>query len=567
MNRGPIYSHRWRLAGRAQIMNRLLSLADNEEGSVALLVGRGGVGKTRVLTAFCEAVEGAAPSVAARILGQNPEINQEAFEQLPHEGKLLVVIDDAHDPTFPLGRIIAGIQEANGAANVLVALRPYGLPHAHRELSRVSMHSSEAAQIEVEDLELEDAESLAREVLDDANHGYALRLAAAARDCPLLIVAGAALINRGDLDPRRFEGEQHLHVELTRRLADVLAIDSNSTAPRHDLLSALAAFQPVHLDDPAAFASLEVLTGSPPEVLASHLTALEQAGVVLRHNTAVRVVPDLLGDALLIKAARHPGTGIATGYLNRALEAAQGKALINLVVNTGRVDWQDREVSANGLIDPVWTWLAESFMAADAQERTGALEVVAKVAFFQPRRALELVSWAMAHPSAPITADIGFGYKRAFTDDDVRQALPSVLRAVAYHPEFHAGAAGLLWELGRDDSRPTNQHPDHPLRVLEEFAGFTRFGPTVYQQILVAQVERWLGRQPAESLHQPLSVLSPILATDGHDEVWHRPDTLTFIAYMVPPEPGCLNFATRYSSSHSQSWGTPNSNAPRRRSS
>ncbi|WP_152627916.1 hypothetical protein [Streptacidiphilus neutrinimicus] len=541
MKRGPIYSHRWRLAGRAQIMDRLLSLAYSEEGSVALLVGRGGVGKTRVLTAFCEAIEGAAPSVAVRILGQSPEINQEAFDQLPNEGKLLVVIDDAHDPTFPLGRIIAGIQEANGAANVLVALRPYGLPHAYRELSRVNMHSSEAAQIEVGDLELEDAESLAREVLDEANHGYALRLAAAARDCPLLIVTGAALINRGDLDPRRFEGEQQLHVELTRRLADALAIDSNSTAPRHDLLSALAAFQPVHLDDPAAFASLEALTGSPPETLSSHLTALEQAGVVLRHNTAMRIVPDLLGDALLIKAARHPGTGIATGYLNRALEAAQGRALINLVVNAGRVDWQDRDVSANGLIEPVWAWLAESFMAAaDAQDRARALEVVAKVAFFQPRRALELVSWAMAHPSAPITADIGFGYKRAFTDDDVRQAVPSVLRAVAYHPEFLAGAAGLLWELGRDDARPTNQHPDHPLRVLDEFASFTRFGPTVYQQILVAQVERWLRRQSAESLHQPLTVLSPILATDGHDEVWRRPDTLTFIAYMVPPDPGVL---------------------------
>jgi hypothetical protein len=541
MNKGTIYTHRWRLAGRANIMDRLLSFVGDEEGRVGFLIGRGGVGKTKVLTAVCEAIGNAAPSVAVRILGQSHDIDQVSFDQLPHDGQLLVVIDDAHDPTFPLGKIIAGVQAANSVANVLVALRPYGQPQALRELARVGTHSNEAVQVEITDLELEDAESLAREVLNEANQGYAPRLAGAARDCPLLIVTGAALINRGDLDPRHFEGDEQLHVELTRRLADALAIDSASTAARQELLSALAAFQPVRLDDPAAVASLEALTGLPPDVVASHLAALEQGGVLLRHNAAVRVVPDLLGDALLVKAARHLGSGTTTGYLNRALEAAQGRALVNLVVNAGRVDWQDRDVSASGLIEPVWAWLAQSFKAADAQVRAGALEVVAKVAFFQPRRALELVSWAMTHPSAPVTSDIGLGYNHTFNDDEVRRALPAVLRAVAYHSDFLPNAAGLLWELGKDDFRPTNQHPDHPLRVLEEFAGFTRYGPTVYQQILVAQVERWLGRQPAAAvIHQPLSVLGPMLATDGHDEVWRRPDTLTFIAYPVPPIPEVL---------------------------
>ncbi|MFJ9121259.1 hypothetical protein ACIRJO_37730 [Streptomyces sp. NPDC102394] len=541
MNRGSIYTHRWRLAGRAQVMDHLLSFANDEEGRVGLLVGRGGVGKTKVLTALCEAVEGAEPPVEVRVLSQSPYINHAAFEQLPRDGKLLVVIDDAHDQALPLGEIIAGIQEANSAANVLLALRPYGVAHTRRELIHVNMHPSETVLAEIGDLEFDDAVSLAREVLDDAGQVYAPRLAAAARDCPLLIVTGAALINRGELDPRGFEGDEQLHVELTDRLADALAIDSGSEPQRQSLLCALAAFQPVRLNEPAVIDSLKALTGLQADALSSHLTALEQAGVLLRHNASVRVVPDLLGDALLVRAARHH-SGMPSGYLDKALEAARGSALSNLVVNVGRVDWQDRGVSADELIEPVWASITQSFQAADARERVSILEVVAKVAFFQPRRALELASWVLVNPSDPVTADGGFSLNLTYGDADVRRALAPVLQPVAHHSEFLPEAAGLLWALGSNDSRPTHQHPHHPLRVLAELAGFTRYGPTVYQQILVTQVERWLARQPATcTLHQPLSVLAPLLATEGHDEVWRRPDTLTFLSYLVPPAPEVLD--------------------------
>lgn len=503
---------------------------------MGLLVGRGGVGKTRVLTALCEALEGADSPVEVRILAQASDIDQMAFRQLPRLGKLLVIVDDAHSPTLPIGRIIAGIKDAHPAANVLLSLRPYGVPHSRRELARVHTHHHEAVHVEIGDLEFDAAVSLACEVLDEQVQGYAPRLAAAARDCPLLIVTGAALINRGSLDPRNFEGDEQLHVVLTDRLADALTIDSPGEGPRQSLLCALAAFQPVRLDEPAVRTSLEALTGLPFDVVASHLTALEQAGVLLRHGTAVRVVPDLLGDGLLVKAARHPGSGVATGYLSKALEAAQGSALVHLVVNAGRVDWQDRGVSASRLIEPVWRWITDCFQAAQPRERVEVLEVVAKVAFFQPRRSLELVAWAMSNPSEPVTVDIGFGMDRTYGDTDVRQALPPVLQSIAYHPEFLPEAAALLWALGCDAPRTTRQHFDHPLQVLGKLASFSRYGPTDYQRILATQVERWLEREPAgPTEHQPLSILAPLLAAEGHDEVWSAPDTLTFRPYVLLP--------------------------------
>ncbi|MGA5887034.1 hypothetical protein ACPCK4_32385 [Streptomyces cellulosae] len=541
VNRGSIYTHRWKLVGRADARASLLSFAENEQGRVALLVGRGGVGKTKVLTSLCETLDGTQP-VEVRVLDQDSGLDPEAFKQLPSTGKLLVIVDDAHRESLPLGKIIASVQDANGTANVLLSLRPYGVAHTRRALAQASTHTSEALLVEIGDLEFDDALSLAGEILDEAVRGYAPRLATAARDCPLLIVTGAALINSGSLDPRGFEGDEQLHLELTDRLAEALTADSASEKVRQDLLCALAAFQPVHIAEPEVQASLEAVTGLSFDLCVPHLSALEDAGVLLRHGNAVRVVPDLLGDALLVRAARHGSTGLPTGYLNRAMDAAQGSALANLVVNAGRVDWQQQAKGTGGLIEPVWAQIAASFRAADARERVEILGVLGKVAFFQPRRTLDLVSWAVDNPCAPVTVDVGFGLKHTYTNTNVLQALAPVLQATAYHSEFLPQAAALLWVLGRDDARPTRQHPRHPLRILEEVASFTRLGPTDRQQILIAQVERWLGRtRDVPSIHQPLSVLAPILATEGQDEVWTPSDwTLTFRPYVLLPAPAVL---------------------------
>ncbi|WP_435216467.1 hypothetical protein [Streptomyces sp. bgisy034] len=535
VNKGSVYTHRWRLVGRAQTMTSLVPFARNGQGSVALLVGRGGIGKTKIVTALCEALRDAEPAVEVRVLGPGSAVGPGSFRELPSTGSLLVIVDDAHDDALPLEKIVSGVLSTNGSANVLLSLRPYGVARARRALARAGLHASEATVVEIGDLEFDDALSLADEILDEAVRLHAPRLAAAARDCPLLIVTGAALINSGALDPQRFEGDGQLHLELTDRLAEALTADPASGQVPQELLSAVAAFQPVRLAEEEVRTSLEALTGLPFDVFARHLETLEGAGVVLSYGTTVRLVPDLLGDALLVRAARHNSTGLPTGYLVRAMEASQGSALANLVVNTGRVEWQQQQgTGTGGLIEPLWRQITAAFRGADARERVSLLEVVAKVAFFQPRRAIGLATWAVDNP---VTAEVGFGSTHTWTDTDVRYALAPVLQAAAHSLEFLPQAAALLWRLGRDDSRPLNRYPSHPLRVLEELAGYTRWGPTEYQRILVSQVERWLARAPATaSVHQPLSVLAPVLATEDHDELWTPTTwTLTFHPYMLAP--------------------------------
>ncbi|MFD3876624.1 hypothetical protein [Streptomyces microflavus] len=543
-NKGSVYSHRWRLVGRTETMDRLVPFARSAHGAIALLVGRGGVGKTKIVTALCQTLSEAEPAVEVRVLGADSDISSGMFGELPNEGSLLVVIDDAHNDTLPLEKIVSGVRSANPSANVLLCLRPYGLAHARRALSCAGTHMSDTTQVEIGDLEFEDAVSLAGEILKEEVRLHAPRLATSARDCPLLIVTGAALINNGELDPRRFEGDEQLHRELTDRLAEALTTAPSAGQVPRELLSALAAFQPVRLAEPEVQGSLEALTGLPYDVSAPHLEALEEAGVILRHGTTIRLVPDLLGDALLVKAALHRSTGLPTGYLAKAMEAAEGSALANLVVNTGRVDWQQGQGAGAGvLIEPLWQGITATFHSADARGRVSLLEMVKEVAFYQPQRTIDLANWAVEDPSDSVTGDVGFGMMHTWTNTAVHHALADVLQAAARSLESLPQAAALLWRLGCDDQRPLNQYPSHPLRILEKLADYTRWGPTKYQHALVSQVERWLARSPdTATIHQPLSVLSPLLETEGYDELW-TPATwsLTFRPYVLAPTSGVLN--------------------------
>lgn len=538
-----IYSHRWRLVGPPDTLDSLAGPVARGEGRILLLTGPGGSGKTKVLTELCRRASDS--GIAVRVLDAVTDVEPDSFEQLPGAGGLLVIIDDAHDHDVPLGKIIAGVLEKNPRANIVVGLRPYGLPHVRDVLRRVGHHAEETPEVKVPELDLEAATELAHQVLDEPVRHHGRRLAAAARDCPLLIVTGAALVNRGDLDPAGFEDDQRLHVELTDRLAEALTAQAPTEGPaRRDVLTALAAYQPVDLADQQVRDSVEQLTGLDFEQAAPHLSGLEEAGLVLRRGTAVRVVPDLLGDALLNQAARHRQTGLPTGYLEKALDAARGAAVRNLIINAGRVDWQAGESSPDGagLIEPLWTLLDATLRESHAINRINLLELVAKVAFFQPRRSLDMVQWALANPAEEASEDVGFGYTRTCTDAEVRHALAPVLRPIAWYRELLPTAAGLLWDLAQTDQRQPNQHPDHPERVLAELASFTRYGATFQQSALVGLVGRWMGRLEGlegTGARSPLQLLGPMLAASGHDEQW-TPEALVFHSYPVPPTPEIL---------------------------
>ncbi len=525
-------SHQWPLVGRDGMLNDLTLFATGLGGRVGVLVGRGGTGKTKMLHALCERLR--AYEISVRFLERDPVIDHQAFEQLP-AGRLLVVIDDAHDENAPVGKVVSGVLAANPAASVLLAMRPDGESRSRRQLRETGIDPLHPARWELTDLQLTEAQALAREVLGPEHAHAAPRLAAAARDCPFLLVTGAILVREDAVELHRFEGDDRLRRELIESLADTISSGpTDQPEVRQEVLRAVAALQPLRTDDGAFRDALRELTGYDFDRLVPHLSAWEDAGILLRRGSAYRVVPDLLGDALLVRAACARVTGAPTEYLDRVRRAVRGRAMANLIVNASRIDWQEPAVRRGRLVASLWQAVTAEFQAGDAGTRIAVLDMLAGVAFYQPGPCVAIVRWALDHPAAPAPAQ--GGWELSYTDQDVRDAAASVLRAVAFDPDVLPDAAGLLWELGRSDARPTNQHPNHALRVLADIAQFDRRGVTIYQQSLPAIVERWLRRpQRGTDVHDPLIVLHPLLAAEGHDQMW-SPDAVTFHPFLIPPD-------------------------------
>jgi hypothetical protein len=375
---------------------------------------------------------------------------------------------------------------------------------------------------------------LARAVLGPRHAYAALRLAAAARDCPFLLVTGAIRVREGTVELQRFEGDDRLRRELVEFVGD--AVSAGGTGVREEVLHAVAALQPLRTWDGAFRSALEQLTGRTFDQVLPHLSAWEDAGILLRRGQTYRIWPDLLGDALLARAASTRETGAPTGYLDRVRQAAEGDALANMIVNACRIDWQEPPVRRGRLVESIWHEVTAEFHAADAAGRTAMLEVLAKVAFYQPRPVLAIVRSALEHPARPARQNAGLGMSYTCTDQDVRDAAAPAVRTAAFDPEIMPEAADLLWELAKNDARPLNQNPNHALRMLATLASFDPGGVTAFQQALPATVERWLCRPRRDSdVHDPLTMLHPLLAADGHQETWNA-HTLTIRPFLINPD-------------------------------
>ncbi|HXC76630.1 MAG TPA: HEAT repeat domain-containing protein, partial [Candidatus Acidoferrum sp.] len=262
---------------------------------------------------------------------------------------------------------------------------------------------------------------------------------------------------------------------------------------------------------------------------------LEDADLVLRRGTnAIRVVPDMFGDVLLGQAAYDARSHRATSFMPRAQAAASGRPLQHLLVNASRMDWQVRDgrPSEADIVGSLWSTLSEQLLSAGFGEQIGMLKLVAKIAYYQPDRAIELVKAVLALD--PPIEDISEGEAASWATtraEVVRETVP-VLRNVAYHLDQLRPALEILWALAQDDTRPTNQHPDHPLRVLRQIADLSTGKPFIYLDAVIDAATDWLK---TASRLSPFDVIEPMLATEGSDET-SSDLTLTFRAFGIEPQ-------------------------------
>ena len=519
------FSHAYELIGREEEVEKVLEWARGDR-PFFLLTGAAGVGKSRFLMEVARRIDDAAGRPVVYCVDQHATVDLEDFRRLGDD-RPLIVVDDSHDRD-DLELIIRGVRSRSDRLRpprVLFTTRDYGKPRLMRGLAEHA-HELNPPTVALAPLARSDARRLASHVLGTPEiSSLTILLVAVTGDCTLLLVAAGYLLKTKHVDPAFLDDEEGFRVAVLERMFDEYVTGAGRFAGDvmvTKMLHFLAAVQPFDVDDNDALESASHVLGCRRDVLTSALGEIVRTGVVVKRRSRLRVQPDLLADHILVRACFDRTLGKATGYADCIWQAGSSGLRRNLIVNVARIDWRLSEtgMSPESMLTEAWHVLDREFKASGISQRLDLLDLLEKVAFYQPERTLNLAAWALDNELPQEHTSL-----ITYTYEDVRNRLPPVLRGCAYHREWLGRACELLWRLAQSDPRQTNPHPDHPARILCDLAAYSRYKPFDHTQRVISQAIEWLRR---DRVNLAFDILDQALKQEFED---HISDDYSFTFY------------------------------------
>lgn len=499
------------LRGRDTEIRTLNEFLGAPDVIVGVLVGRGGIGKSKLLHDWTRDL--AEPRVL--YVREDGEWHVEAAKEIP-AGDVVIVADDAHRLNFldKLLITIRGLQERQRVRLVL-GTRPSGT----RPIDAALAVRFDPTQIRrfprLERVNHRSVLELAQESLGPGHIQYAEALAAVSADTPLVTVVGGRLVARGDISPALLANEGDFRREVFDRFSDEYErLLPAGPVNWRNLLNLIAALAPlVPADRKFLEPATELLHVRPDEIVAA-IDQLERNGLLLRGGRLIRIVPDLLSDFLL-EGACLTAAGERTGFGDLVFEKYGPEFLSPLLRNLGELDWRITHRDGNqvaGVLERIWAEIERRFNASDAGDRVQLLKALREAALFQPIQVMRLIRLAMTTEAA--TTVVLDNWK--ITQEYVILEIPPLLRTIALHPNHFEEAADILWQLAKRDGRRPNDYPEQSQRALKDLAEYGRYKPVVINGRMVDFAAR-ITRQPDafDGSFTPLDIVDKLLAKEG----------------------------------------------------
>lgn len=490
------FRHDWPLVGRQSDMDALVARVRAGEGRIIFLEGTGGGGKSRLLKELVDRLRIEAPELQVLFASPTEPLTAAAMQDLGQGPKLLVV-DDAHDRN-DIPMLIS--YAAQVPVRVLIATRPYALARLRGQAGTFG-YADAIDTVSVHPLSLDEAIALAENILRSYGGPRELAepIARATKDCPLVTVMAARIAATENLPPGLAMDSRVFRDTILGKFAEV--ITGNLAGPGdqkalNDILEVISLVQPFGMEDAAFRGLVTTVTGLDEHVVSRLLRLMAEGGILYRRGHQYRLMPDLLGDFIIERSCLTPEDRLNT-LADRVFNAAPRDLLGNVLVNLGRLDWRRNsgDVSKNYLVDHLWRALLQG-----TDHRDAALDAATAAAFYNPRQALRFVEQQMDEGKTP-------------------KQLSIILKRVSYHQEYVRPACELLWELGRDDGRKENPHPEHGVRVLKELVAVEPDKPISFNRAAVDFGLSLLAQPDAFSYsHSPFDFLSGILSGEGHTD-------------------------------------------------
>ena len=519
LNQSALFNHTWQLVGRSDHNRQSHEFIKSKEQNVAMLVGRGGIGKSKILHALAESFDTEHEGMSLWFMAEGVPLTQDGADLLPYK-PCVVVVDDAHR-RGDLQTLLALSRQRPHVTKLILSCRPQGIGYLKSQLTQGGFDVHEVVVLpDVNELSREEVTVLGRQALGAEFEHLAEQLAAATWDCPLVTVVGGQLLAQKAIPPDLLERDEEFRNTVLARFRDVLVgevgdrIDANLCK---SLLNLISAIQPIRLDNEKALdVETDFLDIDRPHLLLS-LGVLEEAGVLLRRGNTLRIVPDVLADHILHQVSVTP-QGQKTGYTDTVFRQFASLCPTEVLRNLSELDWRLRQSSTHpsDLLDDVWQSIRKEFQDASNYGRATILGILEPVAVYQPEKTLELVEYAIRNP-ATTSEDPEWSKVYKFTHSDVLRELPTLLRRISYTLDFIPHCFSLLWELGRDDAREINPNPEHAMRVLADLASYDIGKPFVVCHLMLDALEKLLDIPSShEHLHSPLDIIDPMWEKTGH---------------------------------------------------
>ncbi len=463
---GPLFDFNQRLQGRRTRLAELNAFLADPAHRIAVLPGRGGIGKTKLLRDWSAGVAG----WKVLWVSQHGMWHEGSVSEIPSTDTVLIA-DDAHlydDLDKIIGLISSRASGPEPRLKLVIATRPSGIGRIDEMLARLASSTAVVRFKKLPIVSLGATAEIAKEVLGPVYEHLADQLAWVSRDTPLITVVGGKLIARGQITPDLLVNDKDFRREVFSKFHEERTGELPSSGrPKNVLLSLIAAVQPVFPDRDnfvpraAAFLSLR------PDEIHEGLDFLETREVLILGNGRLRIVPDLFADYLLELASIYDD-GRSKGYADSIFAHFENTHFVNLLRNFGELDWRiTRDGKDSRILDEIWSVIFKRFQGQDATERRHFLRTVQQIAPYQPERVHRLAKIAMDKPVSPSSS----GFLRS-TQEHILTLLPPILGVAVFHEKSSADAFARLWKLAHS---PSSEVSGPAQRTLKSAIGYERY--------------------------------------------------------------------------------------------
>jgi hypothetical protein len=499
---GGLFDYNQVFRGRRLHLDALDAFLSSTGQSIAVLPGRGGIGKTKLVR------EWAGQQTFWNVLWASEMRSWQASaeSEIPH-GDTLLVVDDAHRYA-DLAQVIGLVANWRGpqTLKLVISTRPSGRDYVNERLAQFVDESRVLRCPTLKQLTLEETIELAEEMLGTGFANLALQLAEVSQDTPLVTVVGGRLIAKGEILPDLLGN----HEAFQHAVFDKFASECAGQLPaggksKEEVLHLLAAVQPVDERTAAFDAAAPAFLGLRSDQIRRNVLALEETGIVIRTRGAARIVPDVLADYLLERASVGPNHYV-TGYADAVFEAFHEGFLSSLLKNLAELDWRiTQRDPQTRLLENIWLRLRDTFRTRQAHGRRQVLLEMQKVVAFQPAAVHRLLELAMDDP-----AETSYDYGYEVTDAKVIRVVPELLAVTIHDPESSADAFRRLWLLSK--SGPEEETRNRARRVLKEAIGYQKYKSLNFNERVLSHVEA-LARDPSayDGNFTPLDLMNTLL--------------------------------------------------------